>query len=179
MFETYNINTFKCRLCEEIIFAEHKSSTCPFCGAHDDYIVILKDYECCTPEIFTKESRENLRKALNLEQESVQFYRCSMSHTKNVKLKNIFQGIMKIEIEHVLLISKALKMKSFNTSTADICFRFDDENIETAKKRKEETENLYIDFYNVASEKRVQEIFFGLAEIEKDHEDLLNSCKLT
>ena len=170
MSETYHLNIFKCRLCEEVIFAEHKSSTCPFCGAHDNYIILAKDWEQANnSSIFSEESRNNLEKALELEQRSVRFYKCSISHTNNIKLYAIFRGLLKIKKEHVLLISKILKIKKTNIDIQNICFRFDYENIETAIKNEKESEKFYIDSYNKATEEGIKKIFLELARIEKDH----------
>ncbi|MCK5413046.1 MAG: hypothetical protein KAI57_01590 [Candidatus Pacebacteria bacterium] len=170
MSETYHLNIFKCKLCEEVIFAEHKSSTCPFCGAHDNYIILAKDWEQTNnSDIFSKNERNNLEKALELERRSVRFYKCSISHTNNAKLHAIFKGLLRIKTEHILLLSKILKIQKANTDIQNICFRLDYENIETAIKNEKESEKFYIDSYNKATEKRIKEIFLELAEIEKDH----------
>ena len=170
MLEIYNLNVFKCKLCEEVTFAEHKSSTCPFCGAHDNYIVLAKDWkQTNNTEVFSEESKNNLEQALELEKESMRFYRCSISHTNDVKIHTIFKGLLKVKSEHELLLLKALKIQKSNASIQDICFRLDYENIETAIKREKETTNFFIDAYQKATEPRIKEIFLGLTEIEKDH----------
>ncbi len=176
MLETYHLNVFKCILCEEIIFAEHKSSTCPFCGAHDHHIILAKDWKQSNhKEIFSERSRKNLIKALKLEQESVRFYKCSISHTHNVKIQATFKGFLRVETEHVLLISRALKIQRPNSSMENICFRLDRENIEMATKIEREATKFYLDSFHKATEQRVKDIFSGLAEIEKDHAKLLEN----
>ena len=173
MLETYSLNIFRCKLCSEVIFAEHKSSTCPFCGAHDDYIVRAQDWKDENDiDDLSKISRENLEKAMELELENAKFYRCAMSYAQNAENKSIFQSLSKIEMEHAFLISKVLKKPRSNISMQDICFRLDNENVENSLKLEEKTKEFYMKAYNQATEPRVKEIFFGLIEAEGDHIEL-------
>ncbi len=172
--ETYNLNIFRCKLCSEVILAEHKSSTCPFCGAHDDYMVRAQDWK---DENYIKNlsliSKKNLEKALKLELENAKFYKCAMSHTQNAKLKSIFQSLAKTEMEHVFLISKILKRPKSDTNIQDICFRLDDENVKNSLELEKIAKKFFIKVYNQATEPRIKEIFFGLLEVKGDHIELL------
>jgi rubrerythrin len=174
MIETYSLNIFKCQLCLEIILAEHKYSTCPFCGAHDDFIILAHDLkdESRIKE-FSAISMENLEIAMRKELESAGFYKCSASYTQNAENKALFSGLSKIEMEHVYLISKILKIPKSNIKLPDTCFRLDMENLETSFKREEQIKKFYIKSYNQAIEPRIKEIFFGLIEVEGDHSELL------
>jgi len=173
MIETYSLNIFRCKLCSEVILAEHKSSTCPFCGAHDDFIIYIQDWK---DENNIKElsaiSRENLEMAMRQELENVGFYKCSASYAQSAESKAIFSGLSKIETEHVFLISKILKIPKSNIKLQDACFRLDAENLKNSFNREEKTKKFYIKAYNQAIEPRIKEIFFGLIEVEGDHAEL-------
>ncbi len=174
MLETYSLNLFRCKLCSGTIFAEHKSSTCPFCGAHDDYIVRAQDWEDRDDiKDISKISRENLEKAMKLELENAKFYRCAMSYAQDMENKSIFQGLSKIEMEHVFLISKVLKRPKSDIRIQDICFRLDNENVKNSLKLEEKTKAFYMKAYNQATEPRIKEIFLGLLEAEGDHIELI------
>jgi rubrerythrin len=174
MIETYSLNIFRCKLCSEVILAEHKSSTCPFCGAHDDFIVYARDWK---DENHIKEisdaSRKNLENAMRQELENAGTYKCSASSAQNAENKAIFSGLSKIEMEHAFLISKILKLPKSNIKLPNACFRLDIENLETSFKREEQIKKFYIKAYNQATEPRIKEIFFGLIEVEGDHAELL------
>jgi len=170
MIETYSLNIFKCKLCSEVILAEHKSSNCPFCGAHDDYILRVQEWkENNNIDNLSKISRENLENAMNLEFENARFYKCAMSYSRDVEKKAIFQSLSKTEMEHAFLISKVLKLPKSDLGIQNICFRLDQENIEDALVREKKAKEFYLKAYNEASEERVKEIFFGLLEVEGDH----------
>ena len=173
MLETYSLNIFKCKLCSEVIFAEHKSSTCPLCGAHDDYIVRAQDLEEKNDiENLSVASKKNLEKAMELELGNAKFYKCAMSYAQDAKNKSIFQSLAKIKMEHVFLISKILKKPRSDTNIQDICFRLDDENVKNSLEREKIAKEFYMKAYNQSMEPRVKEIFFGLIEVEGDHIEL-------
>jgi rubrerythrin len=173
MIETYSLNIFRCKLCSEIILAEHKPSTCPFCGAHDDFIIYAHDWkdENNVKEISTI-SKENLQIAMEQELESAGFYKCSASYTQSAENKALFSGLSKIEMEHVYLISKILKIPKSNIKLRDTCFRLDMENLKNSFDHEEKIKKFYIKAYNQAMEPRIKEIFFGLIEVEGDHAEL-------
>ncbi len=173
MIETYSLNIFRCRLCSEVILAEHKSSTCPFCGAHDDFIIYIQDWK---DENNIKElseiSKENLEIAMRQELENTGFYKCSASYAQSTESKAIFSGLSKIEMEHAYLISKILKIPKSDIKLQNTCFRLDMENFRNSFSREEKTKKFYIKAYNQAAEPRIKEIFFGLIEVEGDHAEL-------
>ena len=174
MIEIYNLNMFKCVLCEEVILAEHKSSSCPFCGAHDDYIIRVKDWsEKKDSKELSKDTIENLEKALDIGLENACFYRCAVSHAQDLARKSIFQSFLRIKMQHVLLISKLLKKPNPNPILQDICFRLDYENIKDSFNRETKAKEFYEKVYNDATEPRIKEVFFGLIEAEGDHIELL------
>lgn len=174
MIETYSLNIFRCKLCSEAILAEHKSSTCPFCGAHDDFIIHAQDWK---DENNIKElsgiERENFKMAMKQELENVGLYKCSASYTQSAENKAIFSSLSKIEMEHAFLISKILKMPKSDISLQDTCFRLDAENLKNLFNQEEKTKKFYIKAYNQATKPRIKEIFFGLIEVEGDHAELL------
>lgn len=173
MIETYNLNLFKCNLCSEIIIAEHKSSTCPFCGAHDEHIVQAKDWEDKNNiDNISNNSKENLEKTIKIEIEKIKFYKCAMSYSSDKRNKSIFQGLAKIGLEHIFFISKILKKAKADVVIQDTCFQLDDENVKKALKYEEKAKEFYTKAYNQANEQRIKEIFFSFIEIETDYIEL-------
>ena len=174
MIETYSLNIFKCKLCEEVILAEHKSSTCPFCGSHDDYIIRAQDWSNeDKPQELSKNTRENLEKAYEFELESARFYKCAASHAQNQDMKNLFQSLSKVEMQHVMILSRLLRKPSLSPTVQDICFRLDGENVKDSFDRETKLKEFYRRAYNQAIEPQIKEILFGLIEAEGDHIELL------
>ncbi|MBW6441134.1 ferritin family protein [Patescibacteria group bacterium] len=174
MIATYSLNMFKCNLCEEVILAEHKSSTCPFCGAHDEYIIRAQDWSGeDISKNMSQKTKENMAMALEFELENTRFYRCAASHAQKTDKKSIFQSLVKIEMQHVSIISKLLKKPSLAPSMLDICFRFDAENVIDSLNREKRSKDFYQKAYNEATEAGVKSLLFGLIEVEGDHVELL------
>lgn len=174
MAKAYQLNIYRCRLCGEAILSTGKPSTCPFCGAHDDYVVEAKDWKNENNiKNLSADSKSNLEEALRLETENTRFYRCSSSYSQDPEIQAIFKILSKVEAEHASAISKILKRTNEDMGIQNICFRLDRENIKNSVKREEKAKEFYTDAYNQASEPRVKEVFFGLIEIENDHIELL------
>ena len=174
MIKAYKLNVYRCKLCGEAILSIDKLPTCPFCGAHDDYIVEAKDWKDENDiKNLSEISKSNLEEALNLEMDNARFYRCSSSYSQDSKNQATFKILSKVEAEHASAISRVLKRSKEDMGVQNICFRLDRENIKNSIEREEKAKEFYTNAYNQADEPRVKEIFFGLIEIENDHIELL------
>lgn len=174
MIKAYQLNICRCKLCGEAILSTDKPSTCPFCGAHDDYIVEAKDWKDENNiKNLSEISKSNLEEALRLETENARFYRCSSSYSQDPEIQAIFKILSKVEAEHASAISKILKRSKEDGEIQNICFRLDKENIKNSVKREEKAKEFYTGAFNQANEPRVKEVFFGLIEIEYDHIELM------
>ncbi len=174
MIKAYQLNIYRCKLCGEAILSTDKPSTCPFCGAHDDYVVEAKDWKDeNNVKNLSEVSKSNLEEALNLETENARFYRCSSSYSQDSEIQAIFKILSKVEAEHGSAISKILKRPKEDARAQNICFRLDMENVKNSIKREEKAKEFYRSAFNQAIEPRVKEVFFGLIEIENDHIELM------
>ena len=178
MIKAYKLNTYRCKLCGEAIILISKPSTCPFCGAHDDYVVKARNWKDeNNVRDLSGVSRANLDEALQLEIDNAKFYRCSSSYSQDPETQATFKILSKIEAEHASAISKILKKPKEEIGVQDICFRLDQENVKNSVKREKRAKEFYIGAFNQANEPRVKEVFFGLIEVENDHIELLKKME--
>lgn len=163
------MKVFKCRICQEGYLGDEPPTHCPFCGAHQQYIVdaagfYIPDY------VLTVISQYNLEQALRLEIHNAEFYFCAATQADNVHDATMFKRLAKIESEHAEVITTELQIPPINVrQDMDVCY---DENINNlAKSRELESHAIY--YYNqylrMATEDRIREIFISIIEIEYDH----------
>lgn len=163
------MKVFKCRICQEGYLGDEPPTHCPFCGAHQQYIVDAAGFYI--PEyILTDISRYNLEQALELEIYNAEFYFCATTQANNVHDATMFKRLAKIESEHAEVITRELNIPPINISQEmDVCY---DENIfNLAKSHEIETDaiNHYSQYLKMATEERIIEVFTALLDIEYDH----------
>lgn len=165
------MRVFRCRICGDPYVGYEKPKNCPFCGAHEEFMVDASEWrdENRLSEL-SETSRRNLEKALELEMSNSAFYRCAAEHATDVELQGMFKALSKIEAEHATVISKLLGIPKPDIGKVDVhCTRNDLENVEESSRRETNASEFYAQAGAEAVEPRVREVFFALVEIEKDH----------
>lgn len=163
------MKVFKCKICQEGYLGDAAPTHCPFCGAHQPYLIEAKDFEI--PEyILTDVSRKNLEETLKLEVDNAEFYFCAADRSDNVSDATMFKRLGKIESEHASTVVKELKIPAPDISRdKDICSDTNVDNLAESHQREANAINHYINFLSNATEERIIEVFTALIEIEKDH----------
>ncbi len=169
------MTSYRCLICGEVYTGKEKPSHCPFCGAKNDYLVNASDWVDENLEIgeLSEISRTDLQKTLQLEVNSVPFYRDAMLKTRDTELQGIFKYLSKVEAEHASVVKKILKCdmpqpeKGREVATDD-----DGENLRTAHERETAAAALYKKFAEESVEPRVKKVFAVLSDVESDHLDL-------
>jgi rubrerythrin len=165
---------FRCRICGETYLGFEKPSNCPFCGAHEAFMVPGVEWKEENVGVeLTDVSRRNLEEALGLEVSNASFYYCASQRASDVEVEGMFKRLFKVEAEHASLISKLLGVpKPDVTKVKEGCSQSDIENIKESRRREERASSFYAQSASEASEARVREVFLALVEIEKDHLEL-------
>ena len=105
---------WRCQICGDPYLGEEKPKNCPFCGAHERYMVTQEDFVDrigAVPDL-TEASKENLEAALSLEISNTEFYLCASRKAETDEMKSLFKILSKVESEHADLLCKALGIKS-------------------------------------------------------------------
>jgi rubrerythrin len=169
------VTVFRCTICGEASLAEREPTHCPFCGAHQRWIVEAQAYtEPEVPEL-TGISRKNLEFTYDLEINASKIYHCIRKKTDDEFILAIFKAISKVELEHAELVGKLIgRDPGGKIEFVDrLC-------TEDREKSLRQTENLeaaavkhYEMFFEEATEARVRDLFEALIEVEKDHLELV------
>ena len=164
------MKVYRCRICGEVYIGEEKPRSCPFCGAHENYFVLAKEWKLIQNESLSDISKENLRKALELEIDNTNFYKAVSERSKDVYVSSMFKGLSKVEREHASAICKHLKIEKPDSKAGlDKAVDSDRANIEEANRREKRAVKFYTEARNQAPEEEIKEFFKALMEIESDH----------
>ena len=163
---------WRCQICGDPYLGEEKPKNCPFCGAHERYMVNQADFDNRTGEIpdLTEVTKNNLEAALQLEISNTEFYDCASRKAETDEMKNLFKALKKVESEHADLLCKALGIKKPPISSDyDECSSKDLENLKESHMREDRAIHKYAKFLSEATEERAIEIFSAIIAIESDH----------
>lgn len=168
------MNLYRCIICGDPCLSLSQPSNCPYCGAPGEYLVPAKDWQQPPLIRLTDISRENLRKAFQLEEKNIRFYRCAAEAAEDEEVKAMFTALAKIETEHASTIGKMLNLPKLSVkANSTSCFPSTDENIREAHEREKKATRFYAQAAKEAIEPRVKQVFTALVKIESDHFSLL------
>jgi len=164
------MKVYRCRVCGDVYIGTEKPKTCPFCGAHGNYFVLAQDWTLLKAENLSDITKENLKKALNLEIDNTNFYNAVSKRSKDVYVSSMFKGLAKVEREHASAICKHLNIaKPDSDIGSDKAVDSDKENIAEANRREKRAVKFYGEAMKQAPEKEIKGFFNALMQIESDH----------
>lgn len=163
------MHVYRCLICGDPYLGKGKPTNCPFCGAHQNFMVPVGDYyekRDCSTDV----SRANLEHALELEIGNAQFYRGASAVGEDDTIKQMFRALAKIEAEHASTIAKWLGVEK-PAAAQEVGTANDTAlaNVQESKKREETAASFYAKAGDEAIEKGVARLFRALSEIERDH----------
>ncbi len=163
------VKVYRCKICGEGYIGDSSPTHCPFCGAHEEYIVPANEWSW--PEVeLTEVSRKNLAAALELEVSNSEFYFCAARKASNEADQVMFKRLAKVEREHADTIVKLLKIEGPDISKKkDECSEENTDNLRESNERETRAIAHYSKFLSEASEERVREVFSAIIDIENDH----------
>ena len=164
------MKVFRCRVCGDVYIGKHKASNCPFCGAHEDYLVLAAEWKLIKSDKLSDISKDFFKRALDLELDNTNFYKVASDKSKNIYFVSMFKGLSKIEREHASTICKHLGIEKPDSDVGlDKAVDSDSENIQEANRREKRAVKFYNEARSQAPEQEVKEFFKALIQIESDH----------
>lgn len=164
------MKVYRCRICGEVYIGEGRPKSCPFCGAHESYLVLAKEWSLIKAANLSDISRENLKKALDLEINNTNFYRAVSEKSKDTYVQSMFKGLSKVEREHASTICKHLGIqKPESDAGLDRAVDADRDNIEEANRGEKRAVKFYGEASSQAPEPEIKEYFQAIMQIESDH----------
>jgi len=169
------MKVYRCRVCGEVYIGTEKPVSCPFCGAHENYFVLAKEWKLLHSEVLSDATKQNLKKALDLEINNTNFYKAISEKSNDIYVSSMFKGLSKVEREHASAICKHLKIQRPDSNIgSDKAVDSDQANTEEANRRERNAVKFYGQASSQAPEEEIKEFFKALMQIESDHIVLTN-----
>jgi rubrerythrin len=162
------VKLWRCVICGDPYVGMNPPPSCPFCGAHEEFIKEAKEAVVTFDVSLTEKDKANAEHAIQVEVSNAKFYSCAAEKTDDAEGKLLFKALGKIEAEHAAIWRKVLRLPKTPAGN-DNCHRENVKNLNESHER----ETRAIDFYKRAAEEsdhdRLKQIFKALVEIETDH----------
>ncbi|MCX6815028.1 MAG: ferritin [Candidatus Aenigmarchaeota archaeon] len=161
---------WRCKICAEPYIGYERPSNCPFCGAHQEYIIPAEDWKYEDDVQLSPKSRKNMEEALKLEISNASFYLCVSKVSKDPFIQGMFKTLSNIEKEHASLHARILKAPKPDIDfDPKLCTAIDKNSVNESLERETSAVKHYGKFLGEAKEPRLREIFKALVDIECDH----------
>lgn len=167
-------NPYRCQICGETYLGSNAPDRCPFCGAHDRWMVGAAEWVKTGKVELCQQSYEDCLKAIELEVNNAAFYKCAQQNAQTQVTEAIFKRLHKQEMEHAELLAEMAGVAESALPTANCVANDDAQNLADAHAREQRAIQLYLQFADRAPEKRVQDVFRALADIEAEHLKISN-----
>jgi rubrerythrin len=165
---------FICEICGDAYIGEGEPHNCPFCGAKSNFIKPAFEARPIVNETIelTEVSRKNLLETLNLEINANAIYLCMAGKADSYAVKAMYKRLAKVEFEHATIVTKILEMEMPGIEGKS-CNDDEEKNFDQTVELEEHATSLYHGFAQTATEKEIKIFFTALAQVEKEHIDLI------
>jgi len=161
---------WRCKICSEPYIGYAPPENCPFCGAHQEYIIPAQEWRYEDDIPVSEKSRKNLEEALKLEISNSTFYLCVSKASRDPFIQGMFKILSNIEKEHASLHARILKApKPLIELDRKMCTAIDKNSVKESLERETIAVAHYGKFLGEAKEPRLKEVFKALVDIESDH----------
>lgn len=162
------VKLWRCVICGDPYVGNNPPNQCPFCGAHQEFIVEAKNAVVNFEVPLTEKDRANAEHAIQVEVSNATFYQCAAEKSDDPECKLLFKALGKIEAEHAAIWRKVLRLAKAPAGN-ESCHGESVKNLNESHER----ESRAIAFYQKAAEEsdheRLKQIFKALVDIETDH----------
>lgn len=162
------VKLWRCMICGDPYIGDAPPANCPFCGAHQKYIVEAKKAKVSFDENLDANDRFVVEESMNREASNTAFYFCAAEKTDDSEGKLLFKALAKVEAEHANVWRKLLKLPSAPKG-GDPCHSANKENLQESHDRETKTIGFYNKSLGEVKNQRVKQILNALIEIETDH----------
>lgn len=164
------MKVFRCRICGDPYIGAAAPANCPFCGAHEQYLVLVSDWVDNPVVELSEVERRELEDTLQLEIDNATFYKSATGKADSLDGEMLFKALSKIEAEHASTVAKMLGVpKPDWDKLSQEAFPTHAENIKDSLRREQRAVKHYHEALEKATDARVREVFEALIEIESDH----------
>jgi rubrerythrin len=162
---------YRCRICGETYLGYEAPTQCPFCGAHEEFMIAPEDYPTDVNDIQpTEVEQADLEAAIEVERGNARFYLGMADRHDNDTLRSAYKRLSKVEAEHCSLFCKLAR----RTKPDDLLVPGETSgqwaaDIADSLAREQRASALYAQFQGRATSPRLREVFGAVRDVELDH----------
>lgn len=170
------MKTYICQICGDVYIGHERPSDCPFCGAPSNFIKEGKEADpIVNQKIEISElSGRNLEETLVLELKANSIYLCMAGRAHSYELKAMYKRLAKVELEHAVIVTKLMGI-ALPKIEEQTCSEDEVENFQKTIELEEHATDLYAKFAKEAAETNIKIFFTALAQVERDHIELIRN----
>jgi rubrerythrin len=168
------MDPYRCQICGETYLGETAPGRCPFCGAHGRWMVRAAEWIRYGKVELSEQTLKDCQDALQLEVGNAAFYKCAQKNAQSQVTEAIFKRLQKQELEHAELIAEMAGVPEPDLPDETCAGNNDAQNLADAHDREQRAVRFYLMVADRAPEKRAQEVFRALAEVETEHLKISN-----
>jgi rubrerythrin len=165
---------YRCQICGETYLGSAAPDRCPFCGAHGRQMVGAAEWVKTGKVEMCEQSLQDCMEAIQLEVGNAAFYKCAQKNAQNQLTQAIFKRLHKQELEHAELLAEMAGVDEPGLPDESCAGNDDSQNLTDAHAREQRAIRFYLQVADRAPERRVQEVFRALADIEAEHLKISN-----
>jgi rubrerythrin len=161
----------RCRICGDSYLGTETPKRCPFCGAHEEYIVGPGEYSADENRVQPTEiERADLERAIELERSNTRFYLAMSQMSGDEALASGYKRLSRIEGEHCSVFCKLADVKKPadlgepSEPPASWC-----DGIAESVERENMAAAFYAEAVGRATNARIAEVFTAVSAVETDH----------
>ncbi|MBN2823324.1 MAG: ferritin [Coriobacteriia bacterium] len=162
---------YRCRICGETYLGYEAPANCPFCGAHEEFMIMPEEYPAGLNDVpVTEMERVDLESSIELERANTRFYLGMAERKDNDTLRSAYKRLAKVEAEHCSVFCKLAKVsKPADLMTPGETAGSWASDIEESRTRENRATALYAEFAARATNHRLKEVWEAVSAVEADH----------
>ena len=165
------LKMYRCRICGETYLGYEPPANCPFCGAHEEFLIVPEEYPADVNDVqVTETERADLETSIELETANTRFYLGMAERKDNDTLRSAYKRLAKIEAEHCSVFCKLAKLpKPEDLLVPGETTGSWATDIEESLRRENRATVLYASFAERATNERLAEVWKAVSDVEADH----------
>jgi rubrerythrin len=167
------LKVWRCRICGDSCVGTRRPSHCPFCGAHEKFILPASEWARQDIGDLSAATKKSLEQALGVELSAANFYACAADITEEPYVYAAFRALSMHHSRFASIVRGMLGLARPSMEGQGTCQDSLAANLEEACNREENAVNLYRAASEKAAESQVREAYGAFLEVGEDHLTLL------
>jgi len=164
-----------CKICGEPYIGDSPPDDCPFCGAPQNFITKMDQFETLWSTELSEQEQEDVEETLKLEVNATAYYRdVSETNEKYSKMNRLFKQLARVEEEHAEVACKLLD-RDMPDIEGEATKGSKQKDLERTKQLEKDAIEKYENFFQRSDSPKVKNFFLALIHAEKGHRDCADS----